>query len=197
MICSKCGMQVEENSLYCTNCGNKIERVNNSNNTFDANTFNMNNINQDVKIKTQKDTEENLNVNDVNSYFLQNYNNEKSNSQSKNSGKTIFKILAIIGGFIISIVIIFVAIYSLVSINSSKLVCKSNEGNITIMYNKDGLTGYKTSGMTYNFDEQSEYAKKIGVDAYLKEFNSWFLNNTTGKCRIDGKQTKGVYRNDM
>ena len=25
MICNKCGMQVEENSKYCTNCGNKLD----------------------------------------------------------------------------------------------------------------------------------------------------------------------------
>ena len=43
MICSKCGMQVEENSLYCANCGNKIERVNNSNNGFVSNNRDANN----------------------------------------------------------------------------------------------------------------------------------------------------------
>lgn len=25
MICNKCGMQVGENNLYCTNCGNKLD----------------------------------------------------------------------------------------------------------------------------------------------------------------------------
>lgn len=43
MICNKCGMQVEENSKYCTNCGNKIEREKDSNSISYFNTFNSNN----------------------------------------------------------------------------------------------------------------------------------------------------------
>ena len=64
------------------------------------------------------------------------------------------------------------------------------EGNITIMYNKDGLTGYTTVGMSYDYDEQKEYAKKIGVDAYTKEFSQWFATHTSGTCTINGKKVE-------
>ena len=50
------------------------------------------------------------------------------------------------------------------------------------MYNDKELTGYKTSGMSYQFDDQKEYAKKIGVDNYIEEFKEWFIKNTEGTC---------------
>ena len=102
----------------------------------------------------------------------------------KNKG---LKILAIVGGVIVGIILLAIII-SIVSANSDKLVCKSNEGNITIMYNEKGITGYTANGMSYDLDQQQDYTKKIGIDAYIKEFNSWFTSNTTGTCSIDGKE---------
>ena len=49
----------------------------------------------------------------------------------------VIKIFAIIGGFVVGIIVLAVVIISIVSANSNKLVCKSNEGNITIMYNNN------------------------------------------------------------
>lgn len=109
------------------------------------------------------------------------------------------KVIAIIGGILGGFVIIFLVIFFFVSANSDKLICKSDEGNITIMYNKNGLTGYTTAGMSYDFDKQKEYAKKIGVDAYTKEFSQWFSTHTSGTCTIDGKkveQTSNTDNND-
>lgn len=109
------------------------------------------------------------------------------------------KVIAIIGGILGGIVIIFLVIFFFVSANSDKLICKSDEGNITIMYNKNGLTGYTTAGMSYDFDKQKEYAKKVGVDAYTKEFSQWFSTHTSGTCTIDGKkveQTSNTDNND-
>ena len=63
-----------------------------------------------------------------------------------------------------------------------KMVCKSDEGNITIMYNDKTLTGYTANGISYDYDGQKEYADQVGVDAYLTEFATWFSNNTTGTC---------------
>ncbi len=51
------------------------------------------------------------------------------------------------------------------------------------MYNDDGLTGYTTLGsITYDYDQQSEYAQTVGVDNYIAEFTTWFSTNTTGSC---------------
>ena len=49
--------------------------------------------------------------------------------------------------------------------------------------------------ISYEFDKQKEYAKKIGVEAYLKEFSLWFSQNTTGSCTIDGKKVEQTSNN--
>ena len=92
------------------------------------------------------------------------------------------KVLTIIGGIVVGLIVLGIAIYFFVSLTSNKLVCKSSLGKITIMYNDKELTGYKTTGMSYQFDNQKEYAKKIGVDNYIEEFKEWFIKNTEGTC---------------
>lgn len=92
------------------------------------------------------------------------------------------KALIIIGSFAVGIVILGIVIFSVISITSKKMVCKSSEGNITIMYNDKTLTGYTANGISYDYDGQKEYAVQVGIDAYLTEFANWFSNNTTGTC---------------
>lgn len=92
------------------------------------------------------------------------------------------KTLMIIGCFFVGIIILVIIVFSVISATSKKMVCKSDEGNITIMYNDKTLTGYTTNGISYDYDGQKEYANQVGVDAYLTEFATWFSNNTTGTC---------------
>ncbi len=107
-----------------------------------------------------------------------------STEQQKNP---IIKILAIIGGFVVGIIVLVIAIISIVSANSNKLVCNSNEGNITIMYNDSEITGYTASEISYDFDQQKSYAKQVGIQNYLAEFSTRFQTNTTGSCSIEEK----------
>ena len=81
------------------------------------------------------------------------------------------------------LVVVAVVVVIIVSLTSKKLVCKSDQGDITIMYNNKTLKGYTAKGMTYNLKEQQEYAEQIGVEAYLDEFTTWFETNTTGTCK--------------
>ena len=115
----------------------------------------------------------------------QNAINDNSSSQKKKN--PIVKVLAIIGGVVIGIIVLAYLIISIVSANSNKLICKSNEGNITIMYNDNEIVGYTASGMSYDLDQQKTYAKQIGVKAYLNEFSTWFSTNTTGTCETKEK----------
>ncbi len=92
------------------------------------------------------------------------------------------KILTIIGGITAIAVILCVAVFFFVSKTSEKLVCKSAEGNITIMYNDNTITGYTAVGITYDLDGQKEIAKQIGVEEYMNQFKAWFSENTTGTC---------------
>lgn len=93
------------------------------------------------------------------------------------------KVLMIIGGIVVGIVVLGVVIFAVVSLTSKKLVCKSDEGNITLMYNKKTITGYTAKGISYDLDGQKEIAEKIGIDAYLEQFKTWFRTNTTGTCK--------------
>ncbi len=69
----------------------------------------------------------------------------------KQSGKKGTKIFLIIIGILALVAVaVFLVLYFLDK-NSSKLVCESNIGNITIYYNENEITGYKTSGsITYD-----------------------------------------------
>lgn len=96
MICNKCGMQVGENNLYCTNCGNKLERVNNSNNVFSSDTFNVNNNQSTISNgNMQGASADNLNdVKNDNLTFQENMNvqyNNQSNNQIFNEAPIQFQ----------------------------------------------------------------------------------------------------------
>ena len=81
--------------------------------------------------------------------------------------------------FIAFIAIIFAIVFS----TSKKLVCKSSEGNITLMYRGDKLTGYVVKNASFDLDKGNEKVKELGIDEYLKQFELWFTSNTTdGKC---------------
>ena len=110
--------------------------------------------------------------------------NNNNSSSKKNPN---IKILAIIVCIFIGIIVFAFIIISITSANSNKLICKSNEGNITIIYNNNEIVGYTATGMSYDLEQQKAYAKQIGVKAYLNEFSTWFSTNTTGTCKIKEK----------
>ena len=155
--------------MFCRNCGKTLNqgemfcsncgtKVENENKIGGGNTLNQN---QQVQYTTQ---------------------------QTQKKKNNLVKILAIIGGVVVGIVILAIVIISIVSVSSEKLVCKSDKGNITIMYNEKGITGYIATGMSYDLDKQKEVANEIGMDAYITEFDNWFKNNTSGYCTIDGEK---------
>ena len=70
------------------------------------------------------------------------------------------KFLMIIGGIFLFLVVAFIALFLIISATSKKLVCKSNEGNITIMYNDKTISGYTANGLSYDLDGQKSILKK-------------------------------------
>ncbi len=93
------------------------------------------------------------------------------------------KVLMVIGGIFVAGIVVVVAVLLITSATSEKLKCTSDEGNITIMYNEETITGYTAKGITYDLDAQKEVAKNIGVTEYLSQFSTWFSNNTSGSCK--------------
>lgn len=99
--------------------------------------------------------------------------------ESKGSGG---KVLLIIGCVILGFIILGIVIFFVISSNSNKLVCTSSQGTITLMYNDNELTGYKANGIGYDYDQQSDYAKQVGIDEYLNEFSQMFSQKFAGAC---------------
>ena len=50
------------------------------------------------------------------------------------------------------------------------------------MYNDKEIVGYSASNITYDLDQQQDYAKEVGIDSYMDEFSTWFESNTSGTC---------------
>ena len=92
------------------------------------------------------------------------------------------KVLMVIGGIVVGFIVLGIVVFSCVSLTSKKMKCKSNEGNITLMYNKKTITGYTAKGITYDMDGQKQIAEQIGIESYITQFESWFKTNTTGTC---------------
>ena len=92
--------------------------------------------------------------------------------------KTITIICCVAAGIILIAAVIFLVN----SNNLNKLVCESGKADITIIYDGKEIKGYTAKGLTYDLSDQQEIAKKIGVDAYLNEFEVWFNTNTNGTC---------------
>ena len=84
---------------------------------------------------------------------------------------------------------LFNLIFNKIADDTNKFVCESKEGNITLMYDENGIIGYTATNIEYELEEQQEIAKEIGIDAYLEEFNDWFESHSTGTCVIEGKES--------
>ena len=93
------------------------------------------------------------------------------------------KSLKIALGVIVLVVVVICSLFAYTYFSSKKLVCKSDEGNITLMYNKKTIKGYTANGIKYDFDGQKELAESIGIEKYLDQFEQWFSNYTTGSCK--------------
>lgn len=169
MYCNKCGRVLEDGTIFCANCGTKIEN--------DLNINGENKLNQtNLNIQASNQNYENFNtLNSVNNVL----------EQRKKNKKSIFKIFLLIAVIIVVVIILFLGIFYLISANSNKLVCKSGYGDITIMYNESEITGYVSSGISYDLDGQKEYARRVGIPAYIEEFENWFFLNTSGYCTIE------------
>lgn len=195
MYCKNCGKTLNQGEMFCANCGTKVE---NENNIVGGNSLNQNiqnptisnvnnldnNINQNQQVFNQSFADNQASMGNL--YQQAQYTQQQQSAKPKKN--KLIKILAIIGGVVVGFIVLFVVIFSITSSSSEKLVCKSDEGNITIMYNEKGITGYTAVGMSYDLDAQKEVVKEIGMDAYITKFDDWFKSNTSGYCTINGER---------
>lgn len=86
----------------------------------------------------------------------------------------------------LTVIVLVVAgyfVFAFLDTATSKMVCESNMGTISITYNKTTIVGYKSDKITYNLYEQRTYADEVGIKQYLDEFEQWFQENTQGTCK--------------
>ena len=102
---------------------------------------------------------------------------EKKEEKEPKRKNPLFLILIVVAVTTIILVVIFMFLFSVVSSSSNKLECKSDIGNITILYNEEEIVGYNAVNISYDLDKQKEHAKNIGINAYLDEFYEWFTSN--------------------
>ncbi|MBQ8535429.1 MAG: zinc ribbon domain-containing protein [Bacilli bacterium] len=119
MNCSKCGAVVDNNSKFCTSCGNSIIQNNQQNNVNTNPNVNVQPVNQNYN----NNVNPNMNVQPVNQNF--NYNNMNNpqvnysqnvqvNEQKKTSAGMIVGIVALVINFIFGILAVPVAIVGLI-----------------------------------------------------------------------------------
>lgn len=67
--------------------------------------------------------------------------------------------------------------------NRNKLVCNSEQGNLTIFYNNENLTKYEADNLTFDIDGQNKIVDEIGVRTWIEDFSLWFrMNMKDGIC---------------
>ena len=161
MICKHCGATFSSTDKFCSYCGCSTEMVMNSSHSSDNFSTSDSSGNSSVP------------------------NSNSSQSLKKNSSKKkgIFIFLGIL--FVSFIILSFFGFFAYF-FSQDKMICNSPQGNITLMFNHKDLIGYTARGITYDFDQQKEIAKEVGIESYLIEFNSWFQKNTSGSCTING-----------
>ena len=196
MFCIKCGAALEEGSQFCGMCGTAVQPVMPSAQPVPVV---ENPVSQPVPVIAPNTNPEPVVVPAVNTNVIQPNlvgsvptqgegltNNAPVPSAPKGVKKS-SKILIIV---IIVMAVIILPIIAIVGVmvfsynHYDRLVCKSKEGNITLLYSEEGIVGYTASGITYDEEQGKAYAKKIGINSYIVEFNQWFIENTTGSCEI-------------
>lgn len=96
------------------------------------------------------------------------------------------KRLMIIGGIVVTIIVIVVIVFAVVNMTSKKLVCKSDDNSLTIMYNDETLTGYTAEGISYDLEGQKKSAESMGVKVYLNWFADLYrINNDNATCTFE------------
>ena len=182
MFCSKCGNQIKPGEGFCTGCGTPIQSVNPPT--------------QPDLMTTPQPPQSEGGVNPIYQEFG-NPNQMPSNAnyyqgEPKKPKKALKIVGSVFGGFILLGILIFI----IVSLTSEKLICKSSEGNITIMYNSKTITGYKASGITFDMDIANGQVSEIGINQYLEAFKEWFRTNTSGSCEQKTKSNNSNVNND-
>lgn len=186
MYCKKCGAVLLDTDKFCRNCGEAVLDTNLQN--FDTNyqSQNIQSSNHNFSFEKQIDNQIHQS-NNLNNQTYQNNESKDFNLQSNNQNVTqinntdkvkkgsFFKILAIVGGSIVGIIILFIVVFSLVLSGSSRLVCTSGSCKI------DGKEIEKNDDVVDN-GLNSTNIKTVGDEkyGYVNVPNNWYKFHDIG-----------------
>ena len=180
MNCKNCGNILFEKDTFCTKCGTPVDRTS----TPVQQPVNPELVQQPTyQQPTMEQPQQPVNPQPMYQQPVNNYQQPMYNQPSpkKKTNPLIF-VLAGIG----LVVLLAIVMLIIVAKSSKDFVCTSDQGSITLYYNKNAVIGYSAQGFTYDLDGQQELSKQKGIDQYLDEFNQWFVSTTNGKCTKDG-----------
>lgn len=209
MYCIKCGSSVPEGTSFCSNCGEKIEKIEPNNN----NGINSNNVTNDSSSNT---TTSNINTNssNQNNNSFNSLNNNNSSQEKPDKISLIIGIVSIVLSLILTVLIIPLAILGIViglvkkpsnmigvALNSIAIVI-----SIVVLVSainssefKDYLDKYKNGSYQtstnyiagkYNCTGVDDHKDEYLITLHLNEDNT-FLYGPYGK--LDNNYAKGTY----
>ena len=124
-------------------------------------------------------------MNDYESAFIQDVRNqvtqEVQTAASKEPKKKKILVIAVVIS-VLTIALVSVFIWS-VYFKQFSLICSSDKGDITIYYNHNKITDYKSNGMELDIDEQNKLFTKLGSEEYIKQFKSWHKKTSGVDCK--------------
>ena len=124
-------------------------------------------------------------MNDYESTFIQDVRNqvtqEAQAATSKEPKKKKILVIAVVIS-VLTIALVSVFIWS-VFFKQFSLICSSDKGDITIYYNHNKITDYKSNGMELDIDEQNKLFTKLGSEEYIKQFKSWHKKTSGADCK--------------
>lgn len=112
------------------------------------------------------------------------YNND--NVEKKKNNASILIIIVVC-----SLVTLFGFIFIILNDKSNKLICKSERGNITIIYDDEIITNYKSvvvnnSQFVMNYDYSVKLIRKYGLAEFLDALKKLFEEDSNGSCKYEG-----------
>ena len=104
----------------------------------------------------------------------------ESEEQKRATKRRQHKLRFAVFGILLLVIAALVAVQ--LSNKKQKLVCNSDKGGFTIVYDKSTITDYSVDNMEYNFGEQESLIENMGIDAYIKRLSDWYHETTGVSC---------------
>ena len=117
---------------------------------------------------------------------LDNNKTEEDNQDLKKQNRFVLIII-----IVVSLLTLLGLIFCILKDNSSKLICKSGKGNITIRYDDEMILSYRSeivnnSKFVMDYDYSVKLVRKYGLAEFLDALKNLFEEESNGSCKYEG-----------